>query len=199
MRPLKSIVVAAVLTLAWVSAAMAQFQPTPSPKAFRPTYQATFVGLVTAASATDIVTIQGSATKIVSVTEFSCTGISTTVGTADLLLIKRSTANTTGTSTTATNVPNDSASPAATAVVKGYTANPGALGTAVGTLRSGKLALQLATTGLALTPLRWQFGDSPYEQPIVLRGVAQTLALNGNAATLAAGASLDCNVTWTEN
>lgn len=193
-----------IMALATVAAllsapAMAQFQPTPNTKALKQTYQASIVGLVPAASATDFFTIQGSATKIVTVVELSCSGTSTATGASDVLLVKRSAANTTGTSTAPTAIPVDSNNAAGTAAVKAYTANPGALGTAVGTLRSSKLALPAPGSAVANASIRWQFGDSPYEQPIVLRGVAQTLAINGNAVSFGAGTVLDCNVTWTEN
>lgn len=179
--------------------ALAQFQPTPGAKAFRPTYQASIAGLVTAASATDFFTIQGSATKLVTVTSLECYGTATTAATADILLIKRSAANTTGTSTSPAGVPLDSNSAAATAVVKAYTANPGALGTAVGTIGSAKLGLPLPATGAAIQRLQFLLGEGPFVQPVVLRGVAQTLALNGNAATLGTGAQVNCSVTWTES
>jgi len=203
MKPLKTIAVAALLTIAWFGTALAQFAPTPSPKAFRPTYQASTAGLTNSglatASTSDFFTIQGSATKIVTVTEISCTGTATALSIADILLIKRSTADT-GTSVTLTNVPNDSGSPAATALVKTWATTP-TPGTPVGTIRASKFLLAANPTPAVtpVAPLRWQFGDSPYEQAVVLRGVAQTLALGVGAAALAAGAAVNCNVTWTEN
>lgn len=190
---------ASAMLVASLAPALAQFQPTPSPKAFKPTYQASITGLVTAASATDFFTIQGSATKTVTVLNLECYGTASTAATADILVIKRSAANTTGTSTTPTGVPIDSASPAATALVKAYTVNPGALGTSVGTIRATKLALPLPATGAVLQRLQLLFGDGPGEQGVTLRGVAQTLALNGNAATLGTGAAISCSATWTES
>jgi hypothetical protein len=195
-------VAVAMLTMVMVASALAQFSPTPSAKAFRPTYQASIVNLqVQIATPTDIFTIQGSASKLVTVTEMSCSGtVATAAASPDLSFIKRSTANLTGTSTSPTGVPNDSNSAAATAVVKAYTVNPGTLGTAVGTIRSAKLPLPLVTGG-TMSILRVQFGDSPFEQPVILRGVAQTLAIGGGGVALGGAnqVSLDCNVTWTEN
>lgn len=195
----KFLAFAALLGILADTPALAQFQPTPSAKAFRPTYQASVTGLVTAASATDFFTIQGSATKLVSVLNLECYGTATTAATADILVLKRSAANTTGTSTSPTGVPVDSGSPAATAVVKAYTVNPGALGAAVGTLRASKLALPVPATGAVLQRLQFLFGDGPFESGVILRGVAQTLSLNGNAATLGTGALMSCSVTWTES
>jgi hypothetical protein len=165
----------------------------------RVTYSAAKTGLTTAASATDIFTIVGSATTTVRVTHVACSGIATTEGIADLQLIVRSAADTGGTSTSPADVPNDANDPAGTAVVSAYTANPSSLGTAVGTVRTGKLILPLAASSVT-TPqvLAWDFDRDLAEEPITLRGVAQTLAVNGNAATLASGAVVDCEVEWTE-
>jgi hypothetical protein len=201
-KSIKTLAVAALLTIAWTAAAMAQFMPTPAPKAFRPTYQASIVNLqVQIATTTDFFTIQGSATKLVTVTEMSCIGsVLTTATNPDVLIIKRSTANLTGTSTSPTGVPVDSSSAAATAVVKAYTVNPGTLGTAVGTIRAVKFPLPVLPTANLLL-VRWQFGDSPFEQPVTLRGVAQTLAISGNGVALGGAnqVSMSCNVTWTES
>jgi hypothetical protein len=187
----------ALVTL-FPAAALAQFIQPPNSTTLYPTYRAAITGLVTAASATDFFTIQGSATKTVYVTDMRCSGIGSTAGTPDIQVVKRSAANTTGTSTSPTVVPLDSQNAAGTAVVKAYTANPGALGAIVGVVDSYKLALPLAATGSEMQVGATDFLQSRFTQPIILRGVAQTLALNGNAATLAAGASLNCSATWFE-
>lgn len=195
---LKVLVTAALLTLGSLGAAMAQFQPTSVPPFQRPTYRAAVVALVTAATATDFITINGSATKTVQVTRAECNGIATTAATPDIIALKRSTANLTGTSTSPTGVPLDSASPAATAVVKAYTVNPGTLGTLVGNIGAVKLPLPLAATGADLTRTNIIGVNIGPMQPVTLRGVAQTFALNGNAATLGTGAQVDCTLEWTE-
>lgn len=195
---LKVLVTAALLTLGSLGAAMAQFQPTSNSALQRPTYRAAVVALATAASATDFITISGSATKTVQVTRLECNGIASTAATPDIVVLKRSTANTTGTSTSPTATPLDSASPAATAVVKAYTVNPGALGTLIGNIGAVKLPLPLAATGADLTRTAMLgIGVGPM-QPVTLRGAAQSVALNGNAATLGTGAALDCTAEWVE-
>lgn len=165
----------------------------------RVTYSATSMGITTAASATDIFTITGSATKTISVYGVSCSGIATTAGTADLQLIRRSTANSAGTSTAPTIAQHDSSDAAATATVLAYTANP-TTGTAAGAVGSAKTPLPLASVAVVVPKVNFEFGSnaSPVE-PIVLRGITQVLAVNGNGATLAAGASLNCTVTWAED
>lgn len=185
---------AGVLAAALPVPASAQFiQGAP---ARQQTFSASAVGITSAATATDLFTLSGSATKLVVVTGIDCSGIATTAGVADLLLVKRSTANTGGTSTTPTPVPLDSANGTATAVLRAYTANP-TVGTAVGTMGAKKLGLPLAT-GAKAPDTTWNFVQDNYNRPIVLRGVAQSLALNGNGVTLAAGAAVSCTVTWTE-
>lgn len=162
------------------------------------TYRATFLGLVPAASATDFLTITGSATKTVKVTRAECAGTTTAAATAVIVALKRSAADTGGTSTTATNVPLDSISAAATAVVKGYTVNP-TTGTLVGNVAAGLLTTNtVASSAFSSMPLSFLFGGGATPQSIALRGVAQQFALNGNAASLSAGASLACDVEWTE-
>lgn len=193
-----AILLAASVSLLFALPASAQFVPTPNQSRTYPTYRASVVGLVTAASATDFLTVGGSASKTVAVTRMECNGIATTAATPDVLVVKRSTANLTGTSTSPTATPLDSRSPAATAVVKAYTVNPGTLGTLIGSIGAVKFPLPLAATGADLSRVQFvgtQFGPS---QPVTLLGVAQSVGLNGNAATLGAGAALNCTIEWIE-
>lgn len=163
------------------------------------TYSASITGLAPAASATDFFTISGSATTTIRVTEASCSGVSTAAATATVVGLLRSTANTSGTSTSPTVVPLDSANPAGTAVVKAYTANP-TTGTLIGNIRVGSLSTNTAaTSAFSNSPVVWRFGSNAgAEQEVVLRGVAQSFALNGNGASFTSGAALNCTVTWTE-
>lgn len=159
------------------------------------TYAASINGLALASSATDIFTIKGSATKTVRIRKLRISGIKTTAGAQVIFqLIKRSAANTGGTSTAPALVPYDSASAAATAVIAAYTANPSGLGTAVGTLAVDSVYIPLATENAA--PLSYNFGDGP-SSTIVLRGTSQFLALNLNGVTVGGGA-LDIWVELTE-
>lgn len=168
------------------------------------TYSAAKVGLVPASSATDIFTITGSATKTIRVTriEITATTTSATPAALDVLLLKRSTANTSGTSTgSPTPVPHDSANGAVSATVLAYTANP-TTGTLVGTaIRNAKffqtLATYTATDFPAKDSLAWDFGNRP-AQAIVLRGTGDVLAVNLNGVTATATASFDLAVEFTE-
>jgi hypothetical protein len=177
------------------SVAALQFAPVDGGKA---SYAAAISGLVPAASATDIFTITGSATKTVRVIRVEVSGIATTILDTSVALIVRSSADLTGTSTSPAAVPYDSTNAAATATIKAYTANPGTLGTTVGTIRSSKLLFNLAapTAGSESGRLIEDFGDRP-TQAVVLRGVAQVLAVNLAGVTVAGG-SVDISIEFTE-
>jgi len=170
----------------------------------RTTYSAAVKGLVPASSATDIFTITGSATKTVRVTRIAITATTTSATPAalDVLLLKRSTANSAGTSTSPTAVAHDGLNQGKdTAVVDAYTANP-TLGTLVGTaLRNAKFFQTLATFTATDFPAKdqiiWEFGKRP-SQAIVLRGDAEVLAVNLAAATATSTASFDIDIEFTE-
>lgn len=173
------------------SAAVQPITPTPP---FYSTYGAAIIGLVPAAATTDFFTITGSATKTIVVTKIRI-GATTTLGSAkDILLVKRSTANSAGTSTTPTVVPYDSVNVAGTATIRAYTANP-TLGTLIGTIQAMKF--QISAAGTANQDLELLVGNS-FAQGITLRGTAQVLALNGNAVAFGGGASLDVFIEWIE-
>jgi hypothetical protein len=156
------------------------------------TYSAS-TNVASAAAATDIAILPGSATRTVFVTKVIISGIQTTGGLNDILLIKRSTANSGGTSAEMTAVPHDSADSAATAAPLSYTANP-TTGTPVGTFRRGYVPLGAATS--IVNPLvGFDFGDKG--KPITLNGVAQGLAVNLNGATIAGG-TFDIVFEWFE-
>lgn len=161
-----------------------------------PTYSASGIAFVVAAAATDVFVIRGSATKIIKITRIEF-AVTTTAGSGGLISaswVKRSSANTGGTSSTAVNTPHDSNNPAATALVTLYTANPSALGTNVGTIRS--IRAEAYNTSIAPTYTIWSFGDRP-GQSIYLRGIGQYLALNFGGATITG--NITCvNIEWTE-
>lgn len=166
-------------------------------------YSAAKQGLVAASSATDIFTITGSSTKTIRVTriELFATTTSATPAALDVLLLKRSTANTAGTSTgSPAAIPHDSTSAAASATVLAYTANP-TTGTLVGNIRAAKYMMALATQTATDFPmpqvLVWDFGARP-SQGIVVRGTSEVLAINLNAATPTATASFNISIEWTE-
>lgn len=157
------------------------------------TYSATAI-FTAAASPTDVFTITGSASKTVKILSFYYSATKTANGFGNVILIRRSTANTGGTSATATIAKLDSNNAAATAVVRNYTANPSALGTTAGNI----FATRFFYSGLS------SFGDEILlnfdensKQPITLRGTSELLAVNLNAVTQA-GNSIAAAITWSE-
>ena len=158
------------------------------------TTYSTSATVVPTTAATDIFTITGSATKTIRVLKVKVSGVATTAQTISVFLLKRSTANSAGTSTAPQLVPHDSNSAAPTATVLGYTANP-TTGTLVGNLRQDRFTFNLSTN-TAQPPLVLDFGDRP-GQAVVLRGVAQVLAFNLGGVSLAGG-SVSLSIEWTE-
>lgn len=161
------------------------------------TYSATQAQLTPAASATDFFTITGSATKTVYVKQIGCTGTSTAAASQIITAVKRSTADTLGTSTgSPAVVPLDSLNAAGTATVLAYTANP-TTGTAVGSVDTGLLQT-LAPASANVNGLFFNYSDVSATQPVVLHGITEVLALNANGASFAAGTSITCKVVWSE-
>lgn len=158
-------------------------------------YSASITNLVVANTPTDIFTITGSATKTVRITRIGFSGTQNTSSTRNVLLIKRSTANSAGTSTTPTVVPSDSTNAAGTAVVRAYTVNP-TLGTTIGTIRSQRFQLLATNVTNPIDRIFWEFGDGP-SQAIVIRGTSEVLAVNLNSIT-SSNNLFDIDIEWTE-
>lgn len=159
------------------------------------TYSAGALSVTLSLLATDIFTITGSGTKTIKIQMISVefTGSSNIVS---VQFIKRSSANSGGTASTLTDVPHDSNNAAATATVKTYTVNPVSLGTAVGVIRADRPSSVVLSGSTPPTASFFRFGNNN-DQPIILRGAAETLAVNMNGATLASGV-MTCWVEWTE-
>lgn len=143
------------------------------------------------ASPTDIFEIYGSASKTIYVTKVVVSGTQNTAGTADMLLLLRSTANSGGTSSTLTNTPHV-AGDTATAVVKSYTLNP-TTGTLIGNIHYEKLYMP-TTTGPCL-PLIWQANN--FCKPVALTSAAMGLCVNF-AGVSRTGNSVCVAVEWFE-
>lgn len=149
------------------------------------------------ATPTDIFTLYGSATKTVVVEKLIIDATQTTAGSNQFFVIKRSAANTGGTSTAPTRVPYDANDAAATAVATQYSVNPTALGAAVGNVRADKIFCPAPATAVDAQGRIFMFGETDMKG-IVLRGTAQGIAVNLNGVALPAGLSVNINVEWTE-
>lgn len=160
----------------------------------RATYSAA-VQFSAAASATDVFTISGSSSKTVRIRKFLVTATATAGRNATVFFVKRSSANTGGTSTTPPSVPYDSQNAAATAAVRSYTANPSALGTSVGNVSATIMFLSGGgTIGSDPTMLADLLGP---EQAFTLRGAAESLCVNLDGVTIS-GNVFRITVIWTE-
>lgn len=157
------------------------------------TYAASVINLVTGTLATDVFTITGSGTKTVYVMKMSVSGLAVTGGNFTVDYLKRSTANTGGTSTTPTVVPLDSTFAAGTAVVKAYTVNP-TLGTLVGAVRSNRVFVSGGATTASQDDIDiW----GELASPVVLRGTSESLCVNLNGVTINSP-TMNIWVEWVE-
>lgn len=162
------------------------------------TYRYSILGFAPVATPTDVLEIQGSATKTLRVRRIEITGIATAAGNMPVQLIRRSVADATSLVRTAiVALKTDTAFAAATAVVSSIgTANPGSLGTQVGGIgAAGRVCLSASGTGLGVMPLVWSFDVAA----VVLRGVADFIYLNMNGAALPAGSAFDITITIEED
>lgn len=138
---------------------------------------------------TDVWTISGSATTTVVLKQLWLSTRQTTAGVNGWQVVARSAANSGGTSATISPVKMNVSYPAATAVVRQYTANPSALGNLVGSLWSGWVASPApasAVGGPLVIPL-WPEGAFP---GLPLNGTGQSFALNFGGVALPAGLSV---------
>lgn len=172
----------------------------------KPTYSATKVVTTVPASPTDVCTLNGSATKNIRVRRVLVSGLGPAVIAEPVAVLRRSAVNSGGAGGVitpavydTTNSLSGSTSNAATAYAEFYTTVPTTLGTFVSTLADVYLAFGNRTTGLG-AGVTFTFGA--LGSPVVLRGVAQTLAVSllGNSVSTVSGqtADLSCTFEWTE-
>ena len=158
-----------------------------------PTYSACITGLVPAASCTNLLELVGSATKTVKLRRVRLSGFAGTAISVPVSLNYQSAADTGGTATQPTVVPNDPGDAAGTAVLNAYTANP-TVGTTVGALAQGSLHLPATTGSGEVLDFTW---DRPGVKCPTIRGVAQCLSVNLNGTSVSSG-KVEAYVEWTE-
>lgn len=146
------------------------------------TYSVAFTGLVSAVAATDVVTLDASATKTVRVlqAQIMCTG---TAASVPVSIVRRSTVDTAGTPSTLTVVPNDSTDVAASAVAKTWTANPTA-GTLVGALRAVTMSVEAAAAVNPPTAASFVNGTMNDKSMLLKKGSTEELAINFNGTSI---------------
>ena len=149
----------------------------------------------TATSATDIFNFKGSPTKAVYIRKILWKRASVSVaGTHNIYLIKRSTANSGGTSVALTAVPLDSGFASATASGVHYTANP-TVGTSLGVLRH---IWNYITSAFHSADQMTLFDSTKGGSPIVLRGTSESVSVNYNGVTDPIGAGACIDIEWSE-
>lgn len=150
-----------------------------------------------AATATDIFTISGSATKTIRINYIQITADATAASVIDFYIYKRAAANTGGTATHPAIGKNDSLDADPTAVVTLYSANPSALGAGV-LISADHYALPAAaTTGYPGAPWFEEFGIRN-DKSLILHNAAEMLAFSFNGQTIPAGCKVFITVAWTE-
>lgn len=169
----------------------------PAPANTLATYAVTSAALSPPAAATDVFTLNGSATTTVRILQVTVSGTATATTAIDLSLIKRPALDTGGTSSAPTIHLFDSNNAAATATATQYSVNPATLGGGTPAVLDTRrfTVTTVATPAIPIIQLVWNFGLSG--QAVVLRGAAQQLALNLGGATIA-GLLLTVCVIWTE-
>jgi hypothetical protein len=160
-------------------------------------YNVAVTDLAVAASATDIFCINGSATRTIYISNMYISGSATGNNKANIQFYKRSTADTGGSSTNPTIVPSDSRSPASSATVNAYTANP-TTGTLIGLVRSEHAVFPNDGTPTATgSILNVNFGVNNSGKLMILRGAAEGLCINLNGETIAGGV-VHITASWIE-
>lgn len=158
------------------------------------TYGVAGVLMTPAATPTDVAIITGSATKTIRVKQVIVSGVATTAGTMDVSLVKHTVANTAGTATTPTIAKFDSGDAAASAVVSQYSVNP--------TIDASKIivANKMVNMGVAGAAGVAVFDFSTRnDKAIVLRGIAQQLAINLNGQAVPTGGAVSYSIEWEED
>lgn len=163
---------------------------------FKNTYSSAVSAFVSPLLATDIFTVQGSATKTIKITSIIISG-TTTAGSGlsvSCTLVRRSTANTGGVTATPAIVPHDSTSPAATAIVRNYTSNATALGTSIGNIAAERITIN--TAGAINNNIYYEY-QTRFDQGIVLRGTSEFLCINFGGITIT-GPLISISIEFTE-
>lgn len=159
------------------------------------TYGVSEVAIVPFATPTDLVVLTGSATKTGRVKHICVSGIATTAGSMDVSLVKHTVADTAGTKAAAPGIAKfDSTDAAASCAVNRYTAAPTV--DASGVILATK-TLNFGVAGAA-GQVVFDFATRN-DKAVILRGVAQELAINLNGQALPAGGKITYAIEWEED
>lgn len=169
-----------------------------------PTYTASSVALVPAASATDFWCLNGSTTRTVSIREITISGTAGTAITTPVLVNLNHSLDTIGTPATGlalpVAVPLNSSNAAATATPTAWTANGTVNDAAPNLLSVLTPTFQVTTTANIQTTMYFGTSVENFNQGIDIpkaATVVQQVCLNMNGKTVSTGL-LNITVTWTE-
>ena len=207
---MKRLLLSAALLGALLAPAAAQVNPTPgviSGYAPKQTYSAVWIGLVPAATATDLVCIAGSASKTITVQSIHMSGTAAAGNlTVPATILRRVALDTGGTAASTTANPANTISRrvttngAPTATLISYTANPTINDTSPTYIDSQVITTPVATTnGGFVTNFDWGKDiENLYQGPTMRNGqTTQQICLNLNGITITSGV-LTGSITWTE-
>lgn len=183
--------IAAITLIAIAANAQVFVKPDPNIKQ----YSATVRPFMPPALSTDMCVITGSATKVVKVTGVEVSANQATTGNNQIHLVKRTAANTGGATIAMSSAAWDTGIPAPTASAYIYATKPTALGTSAGSLVIKNVLSPVSTAlGVQYTYLV----EPNVFKPIVLRGTAESLAVNFDGQTSPAGFAVNCTFFFTE-
>jgi hypothetical protein len=169
------------------------------------TYSAGFIGLVPAASATDLVCIHGAAGKTVKLVQIKLSGSAGTLVSLPITLVKRVSLDSGGTAASTTANPANninsrlSTQATASAVPISYTANPTINDTSPTYIDSAELTLPVTSAGTVSVPLVFDYSTDPVnlrQQPTIISATSQ-ICVNLNAVSVSSGL-VNGTLVWTE-
>ena len=143
-------------------------------------------------TAGDMYCVQGSDTKVVNITAFNISAVSTGASVEVMSLVRRSSPDV-GASNTVNATPYDTTSPPATAVTKIFNTAP-TVGTFVGIVRYNQLLVGNNSGTTAFITHRFQWD---YNHPMILRSSSEFLCLNLGTA-IGTGANITISHEHTE-
>ncbi|MEI6439061.1 MAG: hypothetical protein WCO83_02540 [Alphaproteobacteria bacterium] len=162
----------------------------------RCTYSLGLLNVATAASPTDVILIQGSASKLIRLRSIviNC-ATSGSNSTAPVKITRRSTANTGGTFAAQTVGKHDTSDPAPTAGVSLYSANPTGLGTVVADIHAGRVTCPSSAVNLDRLAFQYAWQN---DKAIVLNGVNDWIAINFGGSAIGGTPTFDFDLMWSE-
>lgn len=167
------------------------------------TFVASSVGIVPAASATDLICLAGKAGTVVRIQKITVSGTAGTAVNVPISITKNAVADTAGTQATAPALPvTYSLDPSVAATVsiatwQANTANPTINDTAPGIIDTQSVNLPTTAAGSGSGVLSFDFTSVLSQQPI-LRAVAQQVCINLNSTSVTSG-KINAGFRWTES